>query len=69
MVIVLYNTSRTTGWTGSKYLEYNPGSELNLFLLNKEQRINEQAKNQMKTTVEQWMNENRTMNKTNERQQ
>ncbi len=29
-------TSRTIG-TGSKFLEYNPGSELNIFLMNNEQ--------------------------------
>jgi hypothetical protein len=34
VMIFLYNTSLTTG---SKYLEYNPGSELNFCLLNNEQ--------------------------------
>jgi hypothetical protein len=41
-------------WLGSKYLEYNPGSELNLFFFNNEQwtkveqRINE---------IDQWTKE------------
>jgi hypothetical protein len=41
---------------GSKYLEYNPGSELNIFLMNNEQ----EQKNQMKTKVKQKMNKSQT---------
>jgi hypothetical protein len=43
---------------GSKYLEYNPVSELNLFSLNSETMNNEKQKNQMKTKDKQQMNEN-----------
>jgi hypothetical protein len=32
---MVMGTSRTMG---SKYLEYNPGSELNIFLMNSEQK-------------------------------
>ncbi len=45
-------TTGTSTWTGSKYLEYNPGSELNLFLLNNEQWINKKLKNRKRTKFE-----------------
>ncbi len=49
-----YGTADT--WTGLKYLEYNPGSELNIFYY--KQWINEKAKESNETKVEQRMNEN-----------
>jgi hypothetical protein len=45
MVIVM-GTSSTMG---SKYLEYNPGSELNIFLMNNEQRTKESTENKSRT--------------------
>jgi hypothetical protein len=64
-MVMVTGTSCTTG---SKYLEYNPGSELNIFLINNEQK----KKNQMKTKVKlkmnkSWTNESNN-NKTNEQQ-
>jgi hypothetical protein len=32
-----------TGGTGSKYLEYNPGSELNIFLMKNENQIEKRS--------------------------
>ncbi len=40
-------------WTGSKYLEYNPGSELNIFLLNKRTMNKSRTKNKWKSSNEQ----------------
>jgi hypothetical protein len=60
VMVFLYN-----GTAGSKYLEYNPGSELNLSLVNKEYR---KAKNQMRTRVKQRINE-KLNNEQNNRQQ
>ncbi len=54
-------TSRTTG---SKYLEYNPGSELNIFswTMNKE-KANDRMENKSRTKDEQKSNESQTITK------
>jgi hypothetical protein len=52
----LLSGTGTSLTTGSKYLEYNPGSESNFFLLNDKQQINEKQKNWMRTKVKQNMN-------------
>jgi hypothetical protein len=49
--------------TGSKYLEYKPGSELNIFLSNNEQM---KAKESNETKVEQ-KNEQKSNNEQNKR--
>jgi cytochrome c1 len=52
----LYNgTAGTSQTTGSKYLEYNPGSG-QIFILNDKQRINEKQKNRMKQKLNKRMN-------------
>ncbi len=48
----LYNST-----AGLKYLEYKPGSELNIFFFEQWRMNNEKQKNWMKTKVEQKMNE------------
>jgi hypothetical protein len=51
---------------GSKYLEYNPGSEFNLFSFEKQTKNKEKQKNRMENKVEQKMkslNEIRTTTK------
>ncbi len=50
------DSSCTMGAAESKYLEYDPGSEFNLFLLNKETMNKWKQKNQMRTQVEQKIN-------------
>jgi hypothetical protein len=59
MVIVVFTA-------GSKYLEYNLGSGLNLFSLNNETMNNENQKNRTKTKVEQRVNENQIVEQNNE---
>ncbi len=50
-------TSCTTG-TGSKYLEYNPGSELNIILMNNEQWTKEPNENKSWAKDEEKSNNN-----------
>jgi hypothetical protein len=61
-MMILKQVLHVQSGTGSKYLEYNPGSELNIFLMNNEQ------KNQMKTKVEQKINKKLNNNKISEQQ-
>jgi hypothetical protein len=54
-MVMVTGSSRTTGF---KYLEDNPGSELNIFLMKNEQK--KEQKNRIKTKVEQKISKSRT---------